>query len=166
MESTKITASVTLAKVTAESVASEKAIKNAIAGDGLMALKVGEAGIRSYGFLASVVILTETKAKDLSENYGADKGRLSKAGKCVRFVLSDIIAPETVTADSCQDAIEYLANQYGSLNDAYSALFPTDPKAMTEEMLVKNFFAGLDKHDLNLQVALGLLIAEAESRQG
>ena len=166
MNSTKITASVTLANVTAENIASEKSIRAAISGEATIALKAGEAGIRAYGFLASVVELTETKAVTLTEDLGANKSRLSKAGKCVRFVVSEIINPEITTAETYQEAIDYLVGEYESLNDAYSKMFPTDPKAMTEEMLVKNFYAGLDKHGLDLKVALALLVDEATKRQG
>ena len=166
MNGTKITATATVARITAETVGDDKAIKGALSAFATFGQKNGEIGIRSYGFLASVVELTETKASELVKGYGVDKGRLSKAGKCVRFVVAEILTPDVVTAESYDSAVEYLAETYGSLNEAYSELFPTDAKEMTEEMLVKNFYSGLDKHDLDLKKALALLIAEATKRQG
>ena len=150
METTKISASVTLAKVTAETVTDDRAIRSAISGEGTMTLKAGEAGIRAYGFLASVVELTETKAKDMVETYGADKGRLSKAGKCVRFVVAEILSPEVVTAETYQGAIEYLAETYDSLNGAYSDLFPSAEKNdPTLAEMVANLYKWADKNGIS-----------------
>lgn len=163
---TKVTASVTLANVTAENIANEKSIRAAISGEATIALKAGEAGIRAYGFLASVVELTEMKAVTLTEELGANKSRLSKAGKCVRFVVAEIIAPEIATAETYQEAIDYLVGEYESLNDAYSKMFPSETKAMTEEQAVKNLFSAVDKYDLDLQKIIALMGEEIRTRKG
>lgn len=166
METNKVTASVTLARVTAESVTNDKAIRGAISGDSTMTLKAGEAGIRSYGFLASVVELTDTKAKALVDDFGADKGRLSKAGKCVRFVVAEIISPDTVTADTYQEAIDYMAENYTSLSAAYSDLFPTDAKEPTLADMVANLYKWADKQGISTDDVLLAVVREAEARKG
>jgi hypothetical protein len=162
---TKVTASVTLAKVTAETVADAKAIRQAISGESTMTLKAGEAGIRSYGFLASVVELTETKAKELVADFGADKGRLSKAGKCVRYVVAEIIAPDTATVETYDDAVEYLVANYASLNAAYSDLFPTDAKETTLADMVANLYKWADKQGISTDDVLLAVVREAEIRK-
>lgn len=155
METTKITASATVAKVTSENVASEKAIRNAINAETMFGLKVGETGIRTYGFLASVVILTDTKASELVSDYSADRGRLSKAGKCVRYVIAEIQGiAEDISAENCQEAIEYLVETYGSLNDAYSELFAKDPKEPTLADMVANLLKWADKHEVEHALVL------------
>lgn len=149
MNSTKITATATVARVTAETVTDEKAIRGALSAFGTFGLKNGEMGIRSYGFLASVVELTDTKASEMVKGYGADKGRLSKAGKCLRFVVAEILTPEVVTAESYDSAVEYLAETYESLNAAYSELFPTEDKGdPTLADMVANLYKWADKNGI------------------
>lgn len=122
MDTVTVKGTVKVPAVTPENFASDKSIRDAINSDTFATLKAGEVGIRSYGFLASVVALTEYKAKDLVDTYGADKGRLSKAGKCVAIVVRDIISPETASYGDYSEAIEYLVANYSSLNEAYDAL--------------------------------------------
>lgn len=122
MNTVTIKGTIKVPTVTEENLASDKSIRDAINNDTLATLKAGEAGIRSYGFLASVVALTEYKAKELVDTYGADKGRLSKAGKCVAIVVNDIISPETASYVDYAEAIEYLVANFSSLNEAYDSL--------------------------------------------
>jgi len=166
METTKVTATAKVANVTSENIGSEANITDAVATFTMFGKKNGEIGIRTYGFLASVVELTDTKAKDMVDTYGVDKGRLSKAGKCLRFVVAEILSPEVVTPETYQQAIEYLVETYESLNGAYSDLFPTEGKDMTEEQAVKNLFAAVDKYGLDLAKVLLLIADEVKSRQG
>lgn len=150
MNGTKITATATVARITAETVGDDKAIKGALTAFATFGQKNGEIGIRSYGFLASVVELTETKASELVKGYGVDKGRLSKAGKCVRFVVAEILTPEVVTAESYDSAVEYLAETYESLNAAYSELFPTEDKGdPTLADMVANLYKWADKNGIS-----------------
>lgn len=149
METTKVTATAKVANVTSENISSEANITDAVATFTMFGKKNGEIGIRTYGFLASVVELTDTKAKDMVDTYGVDKGRLSKAGKVLRWVVENVITPDTATAESFQSAIEWTVENYESLNGAYSDLFPTDPKNPTLADMVANLYKWADKNGIS-----------------
>lgn len=150
MNMSTIKGTVKVPTVTAENIGSEKMIMSAINGDTLATLKAGETGIRSYGFLASVVFLTETKAVELVDTYGADKGRLSKAGKCVSIVINEIISPETATCDDYAEAIEYLVANFSSLNEAYDTLKgKKEKKDPTLADMVANLYKWADKNGVD-----------------
>lgn len=153
METTTIKGTVKVPTVTAENLADEKSIALAINAHTLANLKAGESGIRSYGFLASVVELTEYKAKDMVETYGADKGRLSKAKACVRHVIATIIATddgETLEPFHYNEAVEYLATNYDSLDAAYRDIRGDGSKSdPTLADMVANLYKWADKNGVD-----------------
>jgi hypothetical protein len=138
--------------VTGDNLISEQAITLAINSHTLSTLKNGESGIRSYGFLASVVELTETKACHLVADFGADKGRLSKAKKCVTYVVSNIVSGESDIAgpEQYDEAIEYLVANYDSLNEAYDDINGTkEKKEPTLSDMVANLYKWADKNGVD-----------------
>lgn len=138
--------------VTSENLISEQAITMAINSHTLSTLKNGESGIRSYGFLASVVELTDTKASDIVADFGANAGRLSKAKKCVTYVVSNIVSGESdiVGPEQYNEAIEYLVSNYGSLNEAYDDINGTkEKKDPTLADMVANLYKWADKNGVD-----------------
>lgn len=148
MNTTRVSAIAEFPNVTPENVANPETIAKALGGDTKMMEGVGKSGIRTYGYLYSVVALSEISASEICETYGAKSSRMTKAKKVVDNYLLNVLdlESETLTYGHYQDAIEWAIENFSSLNSAYDAIDTEEKAPQTLATKVSDLMKWANKH--------------------
>jgi hypothetical protein len=130
--------------------------------------KNAEVIFRSVGFLAGVVILTETTQKDIITTTGVNPSALSKAKNALLWKSGEIAGDSVVTVEIVADALEILIRECGSIENADKARkgeSDEDKKDPTLADMVANLYKWADKNGISTEDVVVAVVHEAEARQ-
>lgn len=113
---------------------------------------------RAVGFLASVVILTETTQKEIIDTTGVNASNLSRAKNALIWKASEIAGDDVITCEHVSDALEMLISLYGSINEADLARKGQDGESNKKEMTladaVANLYKWADKNGISREMVV------------